>query len=98
MSIKLPKSWKHWCRKARIDTESKRSKWRRSEWSWFSLIGRNHHWRVNCHGMFQLGDDVIEFDRWALSEINEVVMPQTEAEFLCAVQSLLEARRAKKGE
>lgn len=89
--IKLPKQWKHWCKKAnlRIESKTRKSYLSRDPKSWGSLNGRGYKWRVNCHGMFQRGDSYKEFDRWArCSPIHEVQLPKTELEFLTAVKNL----------
>lgn len=89
MSVKLPKQWKHWCRRAKLVPHSSRPSRERSSSSWLYLKGRGHLWRVNCHNAFQCGDTYAEFDRWALCDIHETRCPTTHAEFMTAVESLL---------
>lgn len=90
--IILPKQWEHWCRLARLRLQGT-DRWGRGvQKRGFYLRGRGHHWRVNCFGIFQLGDTYEEFDRWALCTINEVMMPTTKADFLASVEYLLNVR------
>lgn len=58
-----------------------RNKHNRDKHSWFYLIGRGYVWRVNCYGMFQRGDTIEDFDRWALCDIYEEDMPTTKKKF-----------------
>lgn len=34
----------------------------------YSGIGRNRHWRINCHDEFELSCHRDEFDRWAIAD------------------------------
>ncbi len=90
VEIKLPKQWKHWCRKAnlRANGSYKKSHANRDKSGFFYLKGRGYHWRVNCFGDLQRGDNYADFDRWALCNIDEVPMPNTEAKFMAAVKEL----------
>ena len=89
--IKLPKQWKHWCRKMHLrpimsDTYYYHQK------HWFYLKGNGFCWRVNCNWEFERGDTNEEFDRWALCNIDKVdYIPQTFEEFEYAVESLIAA-------
>lgn len=86
MKIKLPKQWKYWCRKARLQPESKYGKH-----SGFYLKGRNRRWRVNCEGTFECSCPSEHFDRWANSRGAEAnLLPRTEIEFFAAVSHLIE--------
>lgn len=80
--VKLPKSWKHWCRTCNLRIIDKHS-------GGYYLAGKGYRWRVNNEGMFQRGDSYDAFDRWALCDINEVPMPKTLEEFKAAVLELL---------
>lgn len=94
--IILPKQWEHWCRKARLKPQGA-DRWSRGiQKRGFYLRGRGHHWRVNCFGIFQIGDTYEEFDRWALCTVVDVMMPTCEADFLEAVQYMLTERRKVK--
>lgn len=84
--VKLPKQWRHWCADQNMRVYSKRGS---AQHQWLYLRGRGYVWRVNRHGMFQRGDDLVRFDRWALCVINEVPVPRTRADFRLAVAQLL---------
>lgn len=83
--MKLPKQWKRWCKIAGL----KPIKYRRDKWSYYYLKGHERYWRINRHDMFQCGDTYHEFDRWANSEIRECPIPQSQQQFVDAVQDLL---------
>lgn len=94
MSVKLPKQWKHWCRRAGLRPESS-GQWARSMSAWMSLNGQGRKWRIALRDVsnqddciFQAGDTYDEFDRWALSERRDFEIPQTWAEFKAAVDSV----------
>ena len=91
IDIKLPKQWKHWCKKAGLRRWSNKiSKWDRNISAWFYLKGRGYVWRVNCYGEFERGDSIENFDRWALCDIDSVSrVPENELEFLMTVQYLI---------
>ncbi len=84
---KLPKQWKHWCRKNGL-----RIKGKYSYIAAFYPVGYGHHWRLNCHEQFELGDSFEDFDRWALCDIVSVPKPTSLAEFTKAVTHLLEQK------
>lgn len=93
--VKLPKQWKHWCKKAGFKIQGYRygmeSRWARRPWAWFYLEGKGYHWRVNCFAEFERGDTYEDFDRWARCIIDATRLPKTEAEFMEAVKLLKEA-------
>lgn len=82
--IKLPKSWKHWCRSCKLEIDDGANS------GGYYLKGRGYRWRVNVHGMFQRGDSIDSFERWAVCAIDEVPMPKTLSEFKDAVAELLD--------
>ena len=83
--MKLPKQWKHWCKKARLEPESKYSKH-----DYIYLIGYNRRWRVNASGIFECSCPLEHFDRWVNSRGAAFdSIPTTELEFLNAVKSLI---------
>lgn len=86
---KLPKQWKHWCRKNGLKIRHFRRCYRVNA---FYPHGHGHHWRLNCHEMFELGDSFEDFDRWALCDIVSVPKPSSLAEFTNAVTYLLEQK------
>lgn len=89
----LPKQWKHWCAVAGLRPDAKRTVPRMAPChSWFYVKGRGRRWRVNDRGMFQCGDTHEDFDRWALCHTEEVPLPQSQKEFLQAVEQLLAAQ------
>jgi len=85
---KLPKQWRHWCKKAGLQIKGSRG-----NWCPFYMTGHGRVWRLNCLEMFQCGDTLEDFDRWALCDIEETTRPETEQEFLNAVESLLNLKR-----
>lgn len=90
--VKLPKQWKHWCKKARIQPlESGR--WSRDQYGYFYLHGCGRYWRVDCNAQLCVSDANRHFDRWANSEVTSAPMPKTEAEFLATVKELLHKSR-----
>ena len=84
---KLPKQWMDWVKKAGLRPLRSKKNW---AWKWrgYYLSGKGRRWRLNDLGMLQRGDTYAEFDRWALSSIEEVPMPKTKAEFIQAVKTL----------
>lgn len=89
MKIKLPKQWEHWCQSQGLRIHGRRIGKKRHHWLY--LKGRGFVWRVNCFGNLQRGDPLVEFDRWALCQVDEVIMPKSKAEFKAAVEQLLAA-------
>ena len=100
MAYKLPKQWKHWCRKVGL-----RPEWQptRKDASWSSLNGRGRKWRIALRSadgpqtdcIFQASVDTLaEFDRWALTERYSFEIPKTWAEFKAAVDSVRAQARA----
>ncbi len=89
----LPKQWKHWCQKAGLRRYGGLVSGQRDIRSWLYLQGKGHVWRVNDRGMFQCGDTLAVFDRWALCDIVEVPRPTSMAEFTAAVANLSEQKR-----
>ena len=85
--VKLPKQWKHWCADQKLRIHGRKCGNRQSQW--FYLEGHGRYWRVNCYGQFQCGDTYDDFDRWALSDIAELPLPKTRAEFRTAVSQML---------
>lgn len=87
--MKLPKSWKYWCKTNRFVAHGYQKNEKRKS-AWLYLKGHGHVWRVNDKGMFQRGDSYEDFDRWALcSDIYEMPIPQTEGEFKIFVKDAL---------
>lgn len=91
VKYKLPKQWKDWCRRSGLSPMTTRFKGR---WTWHYLKGHGRVWRVNCYVMFQCGDTLKDFDRWALCSIKETPIPQSKAEFKAVVKKLLEQQRS----
>jgi hypothetical protein len=95
MSVKLPKQWKHWCRKAGLRPEYVHTRYNRESWTWQSLNGNGRKWRIALRDVrdrndciFQAGDLYDDFDRWALSERRNFEIPKSWAEFKAAVDSV----------
>ena len=84
MSVKLPKQWRDWCKSQNLKPYSRRFGGQASH-HWFYLKGRGRVWRVNCHGQFERGDRLQEFDRWALCDSVKQPLPKTKQEFAAAV-------------
>lgn len=89
---KLPKQWKHWCKKLRLRPESKCVK---ATDNWAYLNGQGRKWRIaqrNANNqsdcIFQAGDLLADFDRWAISERRNFEIPKTWEEFKNAVHSV----------
>ena len=71
----LPKQWNYWCEKNNLTCYTFGHKG-------YVMRGAGFHWRVNCHGVFQRGDSIETFDKWALcTNIYSGSIPQTEKEF-----------------
>jgi hypothetical protein len=87
MDIKLPKQWKHWCKKAKLRPEST-GHWARGKWAHLSVRGLGRRWRIDCYGNLCVSDAERHFDRWANSQVTSVPIPKTEAEFLAAVKTM----------
>lgn len=87
MAVKLPKQWAHWCRKNGFRPHGPKTG--KDSYRWLYLKGHGHVWRVNCHAQFQCGDTYAEFDRWALCEIQELNLPQTQEQFVMDYEYLL---------
>lgn len=87
-SVELPRNWRGWCKKAKLRPYEPSKK----QYRWFYLKGRNHVWRVNCQGMFQCGDTISDFNRWALCEITEAPMPTNQQQFILTVEILLKQK------
>lgn len=92
MSTKLPKQWRDWCRSMKLRPEGRKRG--QSQYQWYSLQGRGHRWRVNCHGVFQIGDPYDEFDRWARCTVFGSELPTTKKQFQDVVRQLLSFRKA----
>lgn len=77
--LEMPKQWKHWCRQNGLYAHNRR---KNARGPWLYLKGRGHVWRVNALDLFQRGDSMATFDRWALcQDIYQDKIPATEAEF-----------------
>lgn len=92
--LKLPKQWKHWCADQHMRMHGKR--YSRGFKGWLYLRGHGYYWRVNCFGMLQCGDTYEEFDRWALCDIAETLMPTTRSDFRAAIKKLLQEKATAK--
>lgn len=90
--MKLPKQWKHWCKKANLRPESTSGGWHRTRWAYTYLNGRGRKWRIALKDVnkdqrvFQAGNRYDNFDRWALSERFDFDIPKTWAEFKSVVE------------
>lgn len=92
MDIKLPKQWRHWCKKAGLRPYyGKGRRW----YEWFYLKGHGRVWRVNCSDMLGCGDTHKEFNRWVLCRSEVTPRPNNEVEFIAAVQELLYKQNCK---
>lgn len=89
MASRIPKQWKHWCKLNGLKPYPRSS---RKLSAWLYLQGHGHVWRVNRHDIFQRGDAIAEFDRWALCGTVEPVisytMPTTLADFTATVSEM----------
>lgn len=95
--MKLPKQWKHWCKLAKLRPLGT-GRFSRRWYSHLTVKGRGRVWRVNDKEMFQCGDRIPDFDRWALSSICETPVPKTKDEFLEAIRLLLVFQSLKEKE
>lgn len=86
--VVLPKQWLHWAKLAGLAPSRSRTYARGVRKLGFYLRGRAHNWRVNCFGMFQIGDRIDDWDKWARSHTVQVPMPTNEKDFLEAVRKL----------
>lgn len=68
MTQKLPKQWLDWVSSANLRVVDQ---WGKKRGGYY-LKGRGFHWRVNCHGEFERGDNYDDFDRWARCRIDSV--------------------------
>ena len=92
---KLPKQWKHWIKKAGLHWNS--TKHCRERFGKTLFIGCGRHFRVNRYGEFQCSVPSAHFDRWANSVgYTCPVFPQTEAELLSIVTTMIEHTRDMK--
>ncbi|AUE22543.1 hypothetical protein Ah1_00002 [Aeromonas phage Ah1] len=77
---KLPKQYKHWCKKAWLKIGKDR------KWDKFYPVSKNglFRFRVACDGMFEISEHEKTFDRWANSTYDGIMLSElkTEAEFL----------------
>lgn len=89
--IKLPKQWKHWCKKNNLRPHFGG----RRQHDWFYLKGQGRVWRINSLGMLQCGDTYEDFDRWALCDIEEAPLPLTEKCFEVYVAVLITRKNKK---
>ena len=83
----LPENWDKWCREAKLKPYSSKK-----PGCWMYLKGRGYVWRVNSHNMFQCGDKIKNFERWALCEIEEVPLPENYKDFIAAIEYLLKTK------
>ena len=87
---KLPKQWRRWAEKAGLKIMDD---WGQRRGGYY-MIGRGRQWRVNCYHVFEVSCPTEHFDRWANSRGGFVaVFPRTEAQFLAAVDGLVEASK-----
>jgi hypothetical protein len=86
--LKLPKGWRVWCRKAGLRPHWNDTRSQRGRSYWWYLKGKGYVWRINNRGMLQRGDRIEDFDRWALCQIDEVVMPTNAFDFVQAIRLL----------
>jgi len=78
--MNLKNEWLHWAEDAGFRFEPG-----------FRLEHHNRYWRVNASGNFECSCPLEHFDRWANSTgARWEGVPQTEAEFLRAVEQLIE--------
>lgn len=77
--LKLPKQWKHWIYRVGLRPHGRKYTHGTSNWLYFK--GKGHVWRIarkyddNNMLVFQRGDTIEEFDRWALCDIIETPWP-----------------------
>ena len=91
VEVKLPKQWRHWCKRMGL-RPSGPTKHNRTKYAWLYLRGKGFVWRVNCLGHFQRGDTYSDFDRWALCDISEMdYIPYNFASFEASVNALIAA-------
>ena len=80
-SIKLPKQWKQWLRKAGFKIPPKTYGLGHNPVLYWEGFGR--HWRVNCYQDLEVSKTFDQFDRWANSTFFSTQgIPQTKEEFL----------------
>lgn len=89
---KFPKQWKHWCKVVGLKSPYKP----RQKDSWkYALVGHGFVFRVNGNGVFEIGDPIQEFDRWATAitfsiELKDIT---SEKKFKDAVKLLVWLRK-----
>lgn len=87
--MKLPKQWNRWTKKAGL-RKATGSRLEREYRPAYYFTGHGRHWRLNCHGWFDVSVPEEDFDRWALSQVDSEEMCCTnEKEFVELVQQLL---------
>lgn len=90
----LPKQWKHWLAAAKLRPYGKAYDQARNPV--YNFIGRGRHWRINCHGHFQVSEVYEDFDRWANSVRYTIfTTPKTRKEFIDNVNFLLKRAERK---
>ena len=87
--IKLPKSWKHWCKKHGLTPAMYNGHAKRGIFAWFYLKGHNRIWWIDPDCMFNsiLGKD-LDNDNMTGDDTKRIVIPTTEKEFANFVKSL----------
>ena len=84
---RLPRQWKHWCKSAKLKPSHRG--FERNSTSWRYLKGRGHFWRVNMHGILQMGDTYTVFDRWANSARIDRAVPSSKIDFEETIHDML---------
>ena len=81
--MKMPKQIHYWAKKCGLKHAGRRYR-KYGIWT-----GHKRHWRVNCHGEFQMSEQLDTFDRWANSLEKSTSLPRYEKEFTDVVANML---------
>lgn len=94
--MKLPKQWKHWCKRAGLKPSWKirLSRLKRKDYCWASLQSETRRWRIDVNGLLCVSCHKDDFDRWANSEVTKYPFPQSEKE-LCEIVAAWESGDAE---
>jgi hypothetical protein len=87
-TLKLPKQWNRWFKKAGLKSTYSSSLGRRYGHAYFKGHGRN--WRIDCNGYLDMSERFDDFDRWSNSLEASVPMDaKNEGEFIKLIERLL---------
>lgn len=83
--MNLDKNFKRWC--STLKLKPHHSSMRHNTETYY-FKGRGFVWRVNCLGMFERGDRLKDFNRWALCNREEIEVPTTFSDLKAFVEEV----------